>query len=94
MLKVKSKNAEESCELCSKLTKKTPERCLMTLLLSTLKHIILFSSNSIVTFELVNVSWASLSLVENLFLLRNLFPNPEHSYIFFTISPRLFHHYD
>ena len=94
MLKVKSKNARERCELCSKLTKKTPERRLMTLLLSNLKHFIFFSSNSIVTFELVNVSWASLSLVENPFLLRNLFPNPEHSYIFFAVSSRLFHHYD
>ena len=81
-----------------KLTKKTPERRLRYYYRALIANFELtsyiFSSVSIVAFELVNVSWASPSLVENPFLLRNLFPHPKYSYLFVAISSRIFHHCD
>ena len=60
MFKGNNRDTRESCEICSKLTMKTPERRHLRLsgvFIVNFEHI--FSSISIVNFEQVNVSWGN-----------------------------------
>ena len=66
--KVNNRNTRKSCELCSKLTIKTPERRQWRAFIIKFEHILLgkgFPSASIVNFEQVNVSWVWYQLLLN-----------------------------
>ena len=66
--KVNNRNTRKSCELCSKLTIKTPERRQWRAFIIKFEHILLgkgFPSASIVNFEQVNVSWVWCQLLLN-----------------------------
>ena len=51
MLKVNNRNTKTRCEICSKLTIKTPER----------RYFIPYSSVFIVNFEKINVGWEDIN---------------------------------
>ena len=57
MFKVNNRNTRKSCEICSKLTIKTPERRRSGVFMLTLNIIHTFFSVSIVDFKQVNVNW-------------------------------------
>ena len=62
LFKVNNRNTRKRCEICSKLTIKTPERrdvtgVVLVFLLLTLNIFHTFSSVSIVDFKKVNISW-------------------------------------
>ena len=58
MFKVGNRNTRTRCEICSKLTIKTPERRRSGVFIVNFEHIShLVSSVSIVNFEKVNASW-------------------------------------
>ena len=58
--KVNNRNTRTRCEICSKLTIKTPERRRRSgVFIVNFEHISLRSSVSIVNFEQVNAGWVS-----------------------------------
>ena len=72
LLKVSNRSTRKRCEICSKLTIKTPEDVLdvvLVFLLLTLKIFHALSSVSFVNFGQVNVSWVLL----HVFLISNTF---------------------
>ena len=90
LLKVNNRNTRKRCEICSKLTLKTPERRQRRQ-----RHRSIFSSASIVDFEQVNVSRELRMLMNKTFgVVKNLhfkiFPS---SKIFLTQFPTLLPHH-
>ena len=60
--KVNNRNAGKRCEICSKLTIKTVERCQLRcsgVFIVNFEHNTPFSSPSVVDFEQENISWGS-----------------------------------
>ena len=64
MFKVNNKNIRTRCEICSKLTITTPERCQWSrsgVFIANFKHISrLVLSVSFVDFEQVNIGWVTI----------------------------------
>ena len=69
LLKTNNRNTRKRCEICSKLTIKTPEsrQCgrgvVLVFFIVNFQHITPFSSVSFVDFEQVNFSWVGYSRI-------------------------------
>ena len=90
LFNVNNRNTRKRCEICSKLTIKTPERRQWRLMFSllTLNMFHIFSIVSIVDFEQVKVSWvvhSALSIFKSMILFSAKFFISNYSLFYFNV---------